>query len=65
MGLTGQHDWYPPQIISSPTPHFSRVIITGNSWNLQFKKDLGFLKKKENSLMYNGEIMTKKTLISF
>lgn len=26
----------PPQIISSHTPHFSRVIITGNLWNLQF-----------------------------
>ena len=46
VGLTGQLDWYPPQTISSPTPHFSRVIIAGNFWNHQFKKDLGFLKKK-------------------
>ena len=45
VGLTGQLDWYPPQIVSSAAPRFSRVIITGGLWNLQFKKELGFLKK--------------------
>ena len=38
VGLTGKLDWYPPQTISSPTPHFGRVIIVGNFWNHQFKK---------------------------